>query len=130
MTRTPIIALAAAVALAGGLAAAPALAHHAINAQFDVTQLGAKQGVLTGIDNVNPHAYWHFDIKGPNGEIEKWNVESVAPNALRRAGIAMKDEIKVGTAYNFSIAPSRNGSHTGLLLLIDVNGKTVKLTAN
>ena len=129
MTRKGIIALAAAAVLAGGLCAAPALAHHAINAQFDVTQLVAKQGVLTGIDNVNPHAYWHFDIKGPNGEIERWNIESVAPNALRRAGLSMKDDIKVGTTYSFGIAPSRNGSHTGLLLTIDVNGKTIHLTA-
>lgn len=126
--KQSMIALAAA-ALLGAVSAGPAFAHHAINAQFDVTKLVAKEGVLTKLDNINPHAYWHFDIKGPDGKIENWNIESVAPNALRAAGISMKTDIKIGSTYKFSIAPSRNGSNTGLLLLIEVNGKPIRLVA-
>jgi hypothetical protein len=106
-----------------------AFAHHAINAQFDVTKLVDKEGVLTKLDNINPHAYWHFDIKGPDGKVENWNIESVAPNALRAAGISMKTDIKIGATYKFKIAPSRNGSNTGLLLGIEVNGKQIRLVA-
>ena len=85
--------------------------------------------MLTRLDNINPHAYWHFDIKGADGKVENWNIESVAPNALRAAGISMKDDIKIGTSYKFQIAPSRNGSNTGLLLVLEVNGKTIRLVA-
>jgi hypothetical protein len=124
-----VIATAAALVLAAG-AAAPALAHHAINAQFDVTKLVAKEGVLTRLDNINPHAYWHFDVKNATtGKMEPWNIESVAPNALRAAGISMKQDIKIGQTYKFSIAPSRNGTNTGLLLVLEVNGKTIRLVA-
>jgi len=114
--------------LVGVSFATPSAAHHAVNAQFDVTNLVSKTGVLTGLDNLNPHAYWHFDIKGPNGKVEKWNIESVAPNALRRAGIRMKDDVKVGQTYSFQMAPSRNGTRTGLLIVFTVGGKSVRLT--
>ena len=123
-----LIAIAAAALMSASLAG-EASAHHAINAQFDVTKLVAKEGVLTKLDNINPHAYWHFDIKGADGKVENWNIESVAPNALRAAGISMKDDIKIGQNYKFQIAPSRNGSNTGLLLVLEVNGKTIQLVA-
>jgi hypothetical protein len=126
LRKLAIAAIAA--AMLGGVAA-PAFAHHAINAQFDVTKLVAKEGVLTKLDNVNPHAYWHFDIKDADGRIEEWNIESVAPNALRAAGISMKNDIRIGQDYKFQIAPSRNGSNTGLLLVLEVNGKTIRLVA-
>ena len=126
--KKSLIAIAAAAMISATLAA-PVFAHHAINAQFDVTKLVAKEGVLTKLDNVNPHAYWHFDIKGADGKVENWNIESVAPNALRAAGISMKDDIKIGQNYKFQIAPSRNGSNTGLLLVLEVNGKTIRLVA-
>jgi len=106
-----------------------ASAHHAINAQFDVTKLVPKEGVLTRLDNINPHAYWHFDVKGPDGKVANWNIESVAPNALRAAGISMKQDIKIGQSYKFEIAPSRNGTNTGLLLVLEVNGKSIRLVA-
>lgn len=116
-----------AAALATTLAA-PSSAHHAVNAQFDVSRLVPMKGVLTGIDNLNPHAYWHFDVKAANGSVQRWNIESVAPVALRRAGLRMKDDIKVGDTYSFQIAPSRNGSPTGLLIILTVNGKDIRLT--
>jgi hypothetical protein len=118
-----ILALSAIAAIV----AAPAFAHHAVNAQFDVSRLVPKSGVLTGLDDLNPHAYWHFDIKNDQGVVEKWNIESVAPNALRRAGIHIKEDIKVGQTYKFQIAPSRNGSNTGLLIVLEVNGQPIRL---
>ena len=124
-----LVRAALAAAILAASVTAPALAHHAINAQFDVTKLVAKEGVLTRLDNINPHAHWHFDVKNAEGKVENWNIESVAPNALRAAGISMKQDIKIGQTYKFSIAPSRNGTNTGLLLVIEVNGKTIRLVA-
>jgi hypothetical protein len=122
---TALALIVGASVFAGG----PASAHHAINSQFDVTALVPKSGVLTSVDNINPHVYWHFDVKNADGKFEQWNIESVAPNGLRRAGISMKDDVAVGTTYNFQIAPARNGGHTGLLMVIEVKGKSVRLVA-
>ncbi len=124
--KLTVIALAATIALAG--LAAPVSAHHAINAQFDVTKSVTKKGVLTKLDNINPHAYWHFEVVGPNGRKQAWAIESVAPAALRRAGIRVKDTIKIGDTYEFQIAPARNGGTTGLLLALVVEGKSIRFT--
>jgi Family of unknown function (DUF6152) len=115
-----------------GLAAAlainvPTQAHHAVNAQFDLSRLVPLSGTLARLDNLNPHAYWRFDVKGANGKIERWNLESLAPAGLRRAGIMLKQDIKVGQIYSMKIAPSRNGSATGLLLVINLKGKDIRL---
>src|ERR1700688_1971956 len=59
MKRMPVAATAAASLL---LAMAPALAHHAVQAQFDVSKTLEKRGVLVKIDWINPHTYMHFDV--------------------------------------------------------------------
>ena len=48
---------------------------------------------------------------------------------MRAAGISMKEDVKIGQSYKFQIAPSRNGSNTGLLLGIEINGKPIRLLA-
>ncbi len=108
------IEIAAAAAVAISLAA-PALAHHAVNSQFDVTKNVPMEGVLTKVELINPHSYVYFDVKGKNGKVANWAVESGAPGALRRAGISARDSLIVGKTYKFVICPSRNGSNSGLM---------------
>ena len=95
--------------------AAPALAHHAVNSQFDVTKNIALTGVLTKVELINPHTYVYFDVKAANGRFETWNIESGAPGALKRAGLSARDSLIVGQTYKFVISPARNGSHSGLM---------------
>ena len=116
-------ALAFGLAAALGLAPAAAQAHHAVNAQFDVTKLARLTGVLVRLDNINPHAYWTFDVKGADGKVQQWRLESVAPAGLRRAGVRLKEDIRPGQPYTFTFATARNGSNTGLLLGIMINGE-------
>lgn len=108
-TITFVIAAAAAIFATG------ALAHHAVNAQFDVTKNVLLTGELTKVEIINPHSYIHFNVKGPGDKVTKWSIETGAPGALRRAGFSMRDELKVGKTYKFVICPSRNGSPTGLM---------------
>jgi hypothetical protein len=99
------------------LAAAPGLAHHAVQAQFDVTKTVEKSGVLVKIDWINPHTYMHFDVT-EDGAVKHYAIESLGILGLRRAGIDSKSAFKVGETFVFTINPSRDGSATGLLITL------------
>ena len=49
------------VALAG--AAAPALAHHSLQSEYDINQSITLKGTVTKVDWVNPHVYVYLDVK-------------------------------------------------------------------
>ena len=61
MRKTALFALLTAFALTGG---ATTYAHHAVQAQFDVTKNLILSGMLKKVDWTNPHAWFHFDVKG------------------------------------------------------------------
>lgn len=107
--------LAAAAIVAAVAAASPALAHHAVNSQFDVTKNVAMEGVLTKVELINPHTYIYFDVKGKDGKVANWNIESGAPGTLKRAGLSARDSLILGQSYKFVISPARNGSNSGLM---------------
>ena len=122
MQRPIVSALLAALIIASAL---PAAAHHAVNAQFDVTKNVLLEGVLTKVEIINPHSYIHFDVKGKGGKVTNYSIETGAPGAMKRAGLSMRDALKVGQAYKIVICPSRNGTPTGLMSGITLpDGKT------
>ena len=103
------------IVVATAMVATSVSAHHAVNAQFDVTKNVVLTGTLTKVEIINPHSYIHFDVKGAGGKVTNYSIETGAPGALKRAGFSMRDELKVGQSYKFVICPSRNGSPTGLM---------------
>ena len=107
--------------------AAPAVAHHSANSQFDTSKEFILTGVLTELEEVNPHSQWHVDVKAADGMVTSWKLEGVSPNNLRRAGIRVKDDLKIGGTYSFTVAPSRDGSHIAFLKAVDVNGRLVQM---
>ena len=76
----------------GLLGSAVAQAHHAVQAQFDVTKNVILVGVLKKIDWQNPHAWFHFDeldaagkpVLDKNGKQVEWMLETTGPNGLRQ----------------------------------------------
>ncbi len=106
-----------AVIAAAATAIVPASAHHAVNAQFEPDQFVEMSGVLKQFELINPHSYLHIDVKNDKGVYEEWNFESGAPAALKHAGIASKDAFKIGETYSFTMHPSRDGTHTGLIVV-------------
>ena len=116
--------LAAVAAL--GAAASPAFAHHSANAQFDTSKEMQVTGTLTEMDDINPHSRWLMIAKGANGQPVKWQFESVSPNALRHQGVHVKEDIKPGDTYGFIYSPAWDGTNTGLLTAMVINGKRVQ----
>jgi|HubBroStandDraft_6_1064221.scaffolds.fasta_scaffold304011_2 hypothetical protein len=103
----------AALLFFGGLvgAAVPLSAHHSFAAEFDGNKQITLMGVVTKVDWVNPHAWVYVDVKGDDGSMVNWALESGAPNALYRAGWR-KDDLKIGDNVTFSAFLAKDGSHT------------------
>src|SRR5712691_6420757 len=69
------------------LAAKPAVAHHALQAEFDTAKRGEFTGTLTKFAMINPHVRWFFDVKKPDGTTAKWEITGAGPQALRSNGM-------------------------------------------
>ena len=97
-------------------------AHHSVTAQFDAGQMVMATSVLTKVDWINPHTYFTFEVKQPDGKMVSMDMESAAPGALIRGGIAGRQALKVGANYTIFYHPSRDGSPTGLLMAFTLPG--------
>ena len=87
--RTSLIAAVVGIALLG--AGSVARAHHAFAAEFDVNKPIKFEGKLVKWDMVNPHSWFHVDIKGTT-----WMIEGGSPNQLIRQGVT-KNTVPIGT---------------------------------
>ena len=108
------------------LSAIPALAHHALQAEFDTAKRGEFTGVLTRFALINPHCRWYFDVKKPDGTIAKWEVTAGGAGPVREAGLARA--FKAGETFRVTYAPARNGANVGRVVdLIFSDGRKVTL---
>ena len=82
--------------LTGALAAAPATAHHAFQAEFDANAPIRLQGTVVKLDWVNPHTWIHLDVPNDDGGSDVWAVEGGTPNVLLRRGLR-RDCLTPGT---------------------------------
>ncbi len=99
-----------------------ASAHHAVQAQFAVDEFEALTGVMTKVELINPHPYFYLDVDEGDGQVVNWAIESVALNALRRAGLLK--ELVVDHEYTVEYNPARNGEPLGLMVAITLPSGT------
>jgi len=98
MKRNSLITLSLCVGLLA--AAIPALAHHAISAEFDTTKPIKFEGTVQKVDWMNPHIYVNIETK-ENGKTVIYSVEGGPPNALFRQGWR-PDSLKIGDKVQVS----------------------------
>lgn len=92
------------------LAAVPVWAHHSFAAEFDIKKPVTLRGKVTQMEWINPHAWIHLDVVGPDGKVVSWMVEGGTPNILLRRGFTKKS-LEVGTEIVVEGYQAKNGEN-------------------
>lgn len=100
------------VAVAVALFTAPtAIAHHAIQAEYEMSKTGSFTGVMTRFAMINPHVRWFFEETKADGTKVAWEMSGAGPGALRASGLVRI--FQVGEVYEVTFAPAKNGANVG-----------------
>ena len=92
------------------LCMAPAWAHHSFAAEFDIAKPVTLTGTVTQMEWINPHAWIHIDVKGPDGKTTSWMVEGGSPNILLRRGFT-KHSLETGTEIVITGYQAKSGEN-------------------
>ena len=107
---------AASVALLLGMVVT-AVAHHSVQAEFDLDKPVTKTGKVTKVEWINPHSYIYMDVTDEKGTVKRWSFEMAGPGALRRAGLSRTDRggLKAGDTITVTGILAKDGSDFGLI---------------
>jgi len=92
------------------LAAAPMKAHHAFSAEFDIYKPLILRGTLTKWELINPHSWFHIDVKNDDGTVVSWMIEGGSPNQLIKGGLT-KNTLPIGTELVIEGYQAKDGSN-------------------
>ena len=92
------------------LAVAPTLAHHAFSSEFDISKPIKLKGTLTKWEMINPHSWFHIDVKDEDGKVVPWMVEGGTPNQLIRNGVT-KYTLAIGTEFIIEGYQAKDGTN-------------------
>lgn len=111
MRKRLVIGLAMALGL---LVSVPLSAHHG-NASFATDKTVTLKGTVTRWIYASPHLLLMLDVKGDNGEIAHWVVESQSPTVMYPSGYR-KDSFKPGDEVTVTVSAAKNGKPIGRIL--------------
>jgi len=95
------------------LTATSVAAHHAFSAEFDVKKPLNLKGTLVKWEMINPHSWFHIEVKDPNGEVSEWMVEGGSPNSLIRQGVN-KQSLQIGMELVIEGYQAKDASKTAV----------------
>lgn len=99
------------------VAVVPVLAHHSVQAQFDLNKPITVTGKVTKVEWINPHSYLFMEVNDDKGNVKRWAFEMAGPGALRKSGLSRTDRggLKAGDTVTVNAVLAKDGSDLGLI---------------
>jgi hypothetical protein len=98
------------------ISAWPAVAHHAVSAEFDAEKVVTLKGVVSKVDWVNPHIFVYVDVKDDSGKVTTWRLQSAPPMFFKGSGLT-KEKLLNGSEATVTAYPAKDGTEAfGFLL--------------
>jgi hypothetical protein len=88
-----------------------AFAHHGVSA-YDVLNPVTIKGIVVEFVLQNPHSMLFLDVKGQDGKVVRWSIETGAPRGLRTPG-GLKNMPKVGEEVTVTLVAAKSGAPVG-----------------
>jgi hypothetical protein len=92
-----------------------ARAHHSFQAEYDGSQPTDYVGIISRVDQQNPHGFIYVDVPptSPGGRVTNWALETPGPNQLVRNGFTREmyeAMVEQGEEVTVRGYPARDGS--------------------
>ncbi len=100
-----------ALGLGIALVAAPLMAHHSFEAEYDVAKTADLKGFVTKIEWGNPHAHVFINVEDKTGKVSNYSIELGPPYALVRGGW-LRTTVNIGDTITMAnVALAKDGSN-------------------